>query len=55
MSENFKVLNLDIEITFLEFFEIFMACAVKSVHIKDSQDSLDFLNLIVPPQSPTGF
>lgn len=34
---NDKILNLNIEMTFYEFFEIFVACIQKSIRVKDEE------------------
>ncbi|CAK1603026.1 unnamed protein product [Parnassius mnemosyne] len=52
-----NILDLDIEITFLEFFEIFVACAIKSVCEDENSQlreefSLQDFGMKAPPQSP---
>lgn len=58
-----KILTLDIEMTFLEFFEAFVACAEQSVRIKEKEmlwreifdinnkGSLDYNGPPMPPPS----
>ncbi|KAJ0181931.1 hypothetical protein K1T71_002653 [Dendrolimus kikuchii] len=37
LSNHDKIMNLDIEITFFEFFEAFISCAEESIRIKDEE------------------
>lgn len=54
-----KIMDLDIEITFLEFFEAFVTCAIESIRVKDEE--LKWRNkfcmnndMTVPPSTPAG-
>lgn len=59
VCEEQRVINLNIEITFFEFFEIFIACALKSVSLREfgilEQSSTEGVSTtpIAPPQTPT--
>lgn len=52
-------MDLEIEITFFEFFEAFVACAEESIRVKDEElkwrekFSMN-METIVPPSTPTG-
>lgn len=37
LCENNKIMDLDIDITFFEFFEAFIACAEESIRVKDEE------------------
>ncbi|KPI93725.1 hypothetical protein RR46_12890 [Papilio xuthus] len=59
VCEEQRIINLNIEITFFEFFEIFIACALKSVSLRElgtlEQSSTEGISTIptAPPQTPT--
>nr|XP_021184110.1 radial spoke head 10 homolog B isoform X3 [Helicoverpa armigera] len=59
LCESDKIMNLDIEITFFEFFEAFVACAEESIRIKDEElkwrDKFTMNNeTVAPPSTPAG-
>ncbi|XP_013168167.1 PREDICTED: radial spoke head 10 homolog B-like [Papilio xuthus] len=59
VCEEQRIINLNIEITFFEFFEIFIACALKSVSLRElgtlEQLSTEGISTIptATPQTPT--
>lgn len=53
-------MDLDIEITFFEFFEAFVTCAEESIRVRDEElkwrNKLSMnTNIVVPPSTPAGY
>ncbi|XP_068620832.1 radial spoke head 10 homolog B-like [Battus philenor] len=57
VCEENTIKNLNVEIIFLEFFEIFIACALKCVSIGESELPKSYADIgtVAPPQTPIEF
>ncbi|KAJ8726435.1 hypothetical protein PYW07_001133 [Mythimna separata] len=55
-----KIMDLDIELSFLEFFEAFVTCAEESIRVRDEElkwrNKFSIINndIVVPPSTPAG-
>uniref|UniRef100_A0A2H1X1H6 SFRICE_017857 n=1 Tax=Spodoptera frugiperda TaxID=7108 RepID=A0A2H1X1H6_SPOFR len=58
LCEQNKIMNLDIELSFFEFFEAFISCAEESIRVRDEELRFKELAMynetLAPPSTPAG-